>query len=40
MTNGVTGKYAAALKLWLQNIMYGKEQHEWGVVIDEKQMGA
>ncbi|TVY43575.1 Branched-chain-amino-acid aminotransferase, mitochondrial [Lachnellula occidentalis] len=36
MAKGETGEYAGLIKDWLVNIMYGKEQHEWGVVIDEK----
>ncbi|KZF25656.1 branched-chain amino acid aminotransferase II [Xylona heveae TC161] len=32
---GTTGHYAALLKNWLRNIMYGKERHEWGVVVEE-----
>ncbi|TVY83518.1 Branched-chain-amino-acid aminotransferase, partial [Lachnellula suecica] len=36
MVKGETGEYAGLIKNWLVNIMYGKEQHEWGVVIDEK----
>lgn len=36
MVKGETGEYAGLIKQWLVNIMYGKEQHEWGVVIDEK----
>ncbi|MCJ1266922.1 hypothetical protein MMC22_006807 [Lobaria immixta] len=35
LSEGTTGKYALVLKTWLKNIMYGKEQHEWGVVIEE-----
>jgi branched-chain amino acid aminotransferase len=30
-----TGKYAAKLKKWLKDIMYGNEQHPWGVVVEE-----
>lgn len=37
MVRGNSGDYAAVLKCWLMNIMYGKEQHEWGVVIEEKE---
>lgn len=37
MVRGNSGDYAAVLKSWLMNIMYGKEQHEWGVVIEEKE---
>jgi branched-chain amino acid aminotransferase len=36
MAKGETGEYAGLIKQWLVNIMYGKEQHEWGVVIDGK----
>ena len=39
-SEGDSGKYAAALKSWLKNIMYGQEQHEWGVVVEEKQLDA
>jgi branched-chain amino acid aminotransferase len=35
MVRGNTGDYAALIKSWLVNIMYGKEQHEWGVVVEE-----
>ncbi|KAF2219274.1 aminotransferase [Elsinoe ampelina] len=33
---GASGKYAALLRGWLSDIMYGGEEHEWGVVVDEK----
>jgi branched-chain amino acid aminotransferase len=36
MKLGETGEYADLIKSWLVNIMYGKEQHEWGVVVEEK----
>ncbi|GAB7340712.1 hypothetical protein MBLNU457_7098t1 [Dothideomycetes sp. NU457] len=32
---GHTGKYARQLRAWLSGIMYGEEQHEWGVVVEE-----
>jgi branched-chain amino acid aminotransferase len=32
---GESGDYAKVLKGWLAGIMYGKEGHEWGVVVDE-----
>lgn len=32
---GGSGDYAKTLKGWLSGIMYGKEDHEWGVVVDE-----
>lgn len=35
MSEGSTGRYALMFKTWLYNIMYGKEQHEWGYVVDE-----
>jgi branched-chain amino acid aminotransferase len=34
------GVYAALLKGWLKNIMYGKERHEWGYVVEEEQSSA
>lgn len=37
MAQGHTGAYAGLIKTWLMNIMYGKEEHEWGVVIEEKE---
>lgn len=40
MSEGETGRYAAILKTWLKNIMYGKETHEWGIVVKEKQLDA
>ncbi|KAK5675962.1 hypothetical protein LTS10_011251 [Elasticomyces elasticus] len=30
------GVYARRIKQWLSNIMYGKQEHEWGVVVEEK----
>ncbi|TKA70825.1 hypothetical protein B0A49_07693 [Cryomyces minteri] len=33
--DGKSGPYAKCLKGWLQGIMYGRETHEWGVVVDE-----
>lgn len=29
------GKYTSLLKNWLKGIVYGKERHEWGHIIDE-----
>ena len=40
MYEGVTGKYAAILKTYLTDIMCGKEDHEWGVVVSERQLDA
>ena len=31
------GSYAQVIKTWLKNIMYGKERHPWGVVVEEKE---
>ncbi|TAQ84842.1 hypothetical protein B7494_g6837 [Chlorociboria aeruginascens] len=36
MGDGEGGYYAIALKQWLKDIMYGNEDHRWGVVIDEE----
>lgn len=36
MVRGDSGEYAALIKSWLVNIMYGKEGHEWGVVVEER----
>jgi branched-chain amino acid aminotransferase len=30
------GQYARLIKSWLKGIMYGKEKHEWGYVVEEK----
>ncbi len=38
MAYGNSGEYAALIKSWLKNIMYGKEQHEWGVVVPEEEV--
>jgi len=40
LENGVSGKYAALIKSWLGNIMYGKEDHPWGVIVEEKSLKA
>ncbi|KAL7274636.1 hypothetical protein RUND412_002441 [Rhizina undulata] len=32
----MAGTYTAMLKGWLSGVMYGKETHEWGVVVQEK----
>ncbi|KAJ2897295.1 branched-chain amino acid aminotransferase [Zalerion maritima] len=34
--DGKGGKYTKTLKQWLKDIMYGNEQHPWGVVINEE----
>lgn len=36
LDNGESGLYTRLIKQWLVNIMYGKEKHEWGVVVDEE----
>jgi len=37
MTRGDSGEYAALIKSWLVNIMYGNEKHKWGHVVEEKE---
>lgn len=32
--------YGHKLKQWLMDIMYGNEQHEWGVVVEERTLEA
>lgn len=29
-------RYATIIKGWLKDIMYGVEDHEWGLVVDEE----
>lgn len=36
MEQGTTGKYAALFRGWLEDIMYGRTQHEWGLVVPEE----
>jgi len=36
VTKGHTALFVSKLKDWMNDIMYGKEQHEWGVVVDEE----
>jgi branched-chain amino acid aminotransferase len=38
MARGSSGEYTAVIKNWLQNIMFGKEKHEWGVVVEEEEL--
>ncbi|KAF2142547.1 uncharacterized protein K452DRAFT_286974 [Aplosporella prunicola CBS 121167] len=35
LAKGESGPYARVIKGWLKAIMYGEEQHEWGVVVEE-----
>jgi hypothetical protein len=28
-------KYAKTIKLWLEDIIYGREEHPWAFVVDE-----
>jgi branched-chain amino acid aminotransferase len=37
MARGDSGDYAALLKGWLEKIMYGRDDHKWGVVVEEKE---
>lgn len=34
--SGIGGKYTLLLKGWLSDIMYGRQEHDWAVVIDEE----
>jgi branched-chain amino acid aminotransferase len=34
---GQPGEITGKVKGWLGDIMYGRTQHEWGVVIPEKE---
>lgn len=36
MGNGEGGCYTMLLKKWLTDILYGNEEHKWGVVIEEE----
>ncbi|KAF2156134.1 branched-chain amino acid aminotransferase II [Myriangium duriaei CBS 260.36] len=36
MEQGTTGKYAASLRGWLSDIMYGNVEHAWGKVVKEE----
>ena len=36
MAEGDSGAYAKLIKSWLVSIMYGKEDHEWGIVVEKK----
>ena len=33
---GATGAYTHQIKEWLVDIMYGNENHEWGIVVEEE----
>ncbi|KAK3326402.1 putative branched-chain amino acids aminotransferase [Apodospora peruviana] len=33
---GESGNYTAKIKGWMKDIMYGNEQHEWGVVVNDE----
>ena len=35
LAKGVEPKYALSIKEWLKDIMYGREQHPWGHVVEE-----
>jgi branched-chain amino acid aminotransferase len=37
MGRGDGGYYTLKLKGWLSDIMWGNEQHEWGVVVQEQE---
>ena len=35
LEEGESGTYAILLKRWLRDVMYGRVEHDWGVVIEE-----
>ncbi len=37
MGKGAGGDFTLKLKGWMEDIMYGREQHVWGVVVPEEQ---
>lgn len=37
---GVESAYAVRLKTWLMDIMYGRVEHKWGVIVEETGAGA
>jgi branched-chain amino acid aminotransferase len=37
LKSGVEATYAMCLKAWLREIMFGRVQHEWGVVVEEEE---
>jgi len=38
MGRGTIGRYAALFKEWLRRIMYGEEEHEWAVLVEENEV--
>jgi len=36
MARGHGGTHTLQIQEWLHNIMYGREQHEWGVIVNEE----
>lgn len=37
MGSGEGGEFTVQLKKWMYDIMYGGQDHEWGIVIQEEQ---
>ncbi|CAK7201693.1 hypothetical protein SEUCBS139899_004402 [Sporothrix eucalyptigena] len=37
MESAAGGKYALQIKSWISDIMYGREDHAWGLVVPEKE---
>lgn len=33
---GDSAGYGAQIKSWLEDIMYGREEHSWGYVVEEE----
>ena len=40
MSEGTSGSFTAIFRTILKNIMYGKENHEWGHIVHERQLDA
>lgn len=34
--DGEPAGYASQIRSWLEAIMYGKEEHDWGYVVEEE----
>jgi branched-chain amino acid aminotransferase len=33
--DGVSGTFTGMIKRWIEDIIYGKEQHEWAYIVEE-----
>lgn len=36
LSEGTIGAYTQKFKTWLEDIMYGRQSHEWGIVVNEQ----